>query len=502
MNFLNVGKDKICVAIEDENLRLAHLKNSSGIDQVAHIASRDIRGLPEDEIPKIIKTILADFKVKKASTICAIPSSVTTTKNIEIPSVNPEEIKSIINLQAGRHTPFSREEIVIDYLSIGVFQRNYSKILLVIINRSSIKKQINILEAVGLEVDKILLVPEAISFLYSHVCAESAAKGPMGIIDISDQETDFSIAFQSKVIACRSIPVGMKLLEEDAQNARNKLLDELKSSVESYRSEDIEQMPLSYVLTCDNEIIKELQPQLKDKLQAEVNIVSYLDNLKVSSDIKEKIEELGGGSFLSVVAPMVHAKDCQMDFLPEEIKIKKSIEQQGKEVAKCGIFSVVLLICLSLMFISKLHFKSSALNELKRRHAPKRQEVQELEEVFNKTLIIKDYLNSRLTALDILDELYRLVPNEIYFKSITLDETGKIILQGTSESMSTVFSLVDPLEDAELFKNVKTTSTTATKERGKDVSAFEMSLRLEGTKENEGLEEEQVESGSKEENEE
>ncbi len=48
--------------------------------------------------------------------------------------------------------------------------------------------------------------------------------------------------------------------------------------------------------------------------------------------------------------------------------------------------------------------------------------------------------------------------------------------------MSRVFTLVGALEESQLFKSVKTNSTTAKKERGKDVAAFELVFKLESAK--------------------
>ena len=44
-----------------------------------------------------------------------------------------------IDLQAGRHTPFSREEILMDYLNIGTYRKNYTEVLLVIVNSNAVR---------------------------------------------------------------------------------------------------------------------------------------------------------------------------------------------------------------------------------------------------------------------------------------------------------------------------------------------------------------------------
>ena len=65
-----------------------------------------------DEAALTLKSLLAPFD-RKASVICTIPANAATAKNIEVPSIDPEEIKSIINLQASHHTPYSKEEVLI-----------------------------------------------------------------------------------------------------------------------------------------------------------------------------------------------------------------------------------------------------------------------------------------------------------------------------------------------------------------------------------------------------
>ena len=83
------------------------------------------------------------------------PAHLTIAKNIEIPSLDPDEIKEIIDLQAGRHTPYSRGEIIIDYINIGTYRENYTKILLVIVTLSVVRRQIEILAKAGLITEKV-----------------------------------------------------------------------------------------------------------------------------------------------------------------------------------------------------------------------------------------------------------------------------------------------------------------------------------------------------------
>src|SRR5262249_9643954 len=129
---------------------------------------------------KALKSLMASFN-RKASIICEVPASAATAKTIEVPSSDPEEIKSIINLQASRHTPYSREEVLISYINLGMNALNNTRLLLVIVHRDIVKDRISILERSGLNVDKIIFVPEAQARFYAKALNLKKEAPPTGV---------------------------------------------------------------------------------------------------------------------------------------------------------------------------------------------------------------------------------------------------------------------------------------------------------------------------------
>ena len=59
-----------------------------------------------------------------------------------------------------------------------------------------------------------------------------------------------------------------------------------------------------------------------------------------------------------------------------------------------------------------------------------------------------------------------------------MDEEGNVSIQGISEVASIVFNLGTSLKDSDFFQSVNIKSTTSKKDRGKDVSAFEITLKI------------------------
>ncbi len=469
----------ISLLLTEEVLKVAHLKSTSSGPSVVNLAFYNVNGLSDEDISAELKKILDQFNAARLNAVCVLPPSVTTTKNIEIPSLDPKEIGSIIDLQAGRHTPYSREEIIIGYINFGVYQKNYSKILLVIVNRETIMRQVNILQSVGVKAKKIFFAPEVEAKFYSKVSGLSSEDAPIGIIDINNNFTDFTIMLRGTAIACRSIPVGMSQIQQEGDSSKEKFINELKQSIESYQNEDIEKVPQKYILSDGRESTQSFQTSVAEALNAKLEIIPYSKKLNFSDFAKKVMDDNMAETFLDVVSPVFEEGCCQIDLLPEEIKTRYLLEKQSFEGIKFAALTIVFLVLAGSIFISKVSFKSSLLERIKKEYTDTAKDSRELEKISTKTRIIKAYLNSRLVPLESVRELYNMIPDEMYLTNFSLDDNGKILIEGTSDSMSQVFALVGTLEDSELFKGVKTKSTTAKKERGKDVASFEIVFMLE-----------------------
>ena len=484
--------------LTDELLKIAHFRNASSNLEVANLYFQDIKGLSDEDITLKVKEITQRFSLRNPEAICVLPSNVTTTKNIEIPSLDAKEIESIIELQAGRHTPYSRDEISIGYINFGVYQKNYSKVLLVIVNRKIIMRQIDILQSAGVRVTKILFGPEARAGFYAQTADVENKDAPIGIIDVDYLSTDFTIMIRDTVVACRNIPIGMNLLAGGEAAVGERFIAELKQSIESYQSEDIEKLPSEYILSNTCESHEELQLIISKSLSIIVKTNRYFDKIKLSEVARQVIRSRGDVTFLDVIAPLFVLKASQINFLPEEIQVQRSLEEQSKEGIKFGILVLILLIIIGLIVMSKMSFKSALLDKMKKEYDQAQKDARRLEEVSTKTRIIKAYLSSRLMPLEAVRELYEIIPQDVYLNSFSLDENGKVTIDGISDSMSQVFALVGSLENSKFFKSVKTKSTTAKKERGKDVAAFELNFKLESAEDGNEEEDASAEDGSKE----
>jgi Tfp pilus assembly PilM family ATPase/Tfp pilus assembly protein PilN len=468
------GQDLLGIDFSGNTLKIAHIRIVLNKVEVVSLLSRDISGLPNDEISRIIRASINDLNIKNAFIVNIISSQLIITKNIEIPSTDPKEIREIINLQAGRHTPYSREEIIVDYGDIGAYKHNYTKILLVIVARQVVKSKFDILDKAGIKLEKISLASEGIAWSCSKVLELQNSDLPISLIHIDESFTDFIVVFKDKAIFIRSIPIGAGHLIEEPQRYQDKFSEEIKSSLESYQSEDIEKSPNTIFLTGAVEELRTLPNILSDSLHLPVKVIAYLKNFSVSSGAFDKVALAKHLSFFSVIAPLLAWQDLKINLIPEEVKLRKALEERGKDLIMTGILSLAVFILFFSILISKIYFGGVYLKRLDAKYQLLDKEAQRLEDGFSKVSLIKNYLTRRGYSLEVLTELYNLAPVELQISDIRFDDQGRFLIRGTAESMPTVFAFVENMGKSKYFKDVKTRYTTNRKEGLRDVADFEI----------------------------
>ena len=477
------GADKkyLTISINDGVIKIAQVTSSGTLERVARTSFSV--GISPEEISKKLNPSLSSFN-RKLPVICVIPASAATVKNIEVPSADPEEIKSIINLQASRHTPYSREEVLISYINLGMNISHNTRLLLVIVHRDIVKERITVLEASGLDVDKILFAPEAQARFYAKALNAKKDAAPVGIVDFSLNTTSYIVIAKGSLLFERNIPIGIKTIMQGG-DATAKLQDELKKSMEAFAQEDGSDAPVSYMVTTKQESLNNILSVIKTGLNIEFQVNAFSNFIKGSADIRKKLQnDFADDSFLDVIAPASMAARSEINLMPEEMVTKKAVERQRREGFLAGAAAVIIMALIGGMVMSNIYFKNTFLSKnLRETYEPQKSQVKALEDQMNKAKLVRNYLKERMVSLDIIHELSEITPNTIYLNNIAVDEDGTVTIDGISDTMAQVYSYVKSFDDSTMFKEPKIKSTATKKENSNDVAAFEIEFKLKSSKE-------------------
>jgi Tfp pilus assembly PilM family ATPase len=479
LNFISeiANLDLVGLDLSTVNLKICHVRAAPNKKELVSAAVRNATGLSEDEIAKSLLLATRELKIKKPHYVLCVPSQLVITKNIEVPSLDQKEIREIVNLQAGRHTPYSREEVIVDYIPIGVYKQSYTKVLLLIVNSSVIKKQFAVLEKAGIKIDKVILAQEGIAAFASKAFKFDPA-AVTALLHVDDLVTDFSILFKNRVIFIRSIPIGRQHLAGDREKALEKFLDEVKKSLDSYQVENIEKAPAMLILTGALDGLDNLDTLINEAVHIPVRIVQYLSSLPNSFKTFAAPAETKEVSFLGITAPLLALGECRTSLIPEEIKLKMALAQRGRDLMVTAVALLTIFTLVFMMMMTEVYFKNAYLKKLEEKYKYLGGEARKLGNEFQKNSQIRSYLLARGSSVNALTELYNLAPLTLNLNYIKFENGGKFIIRGTAESMSTVFSFNGSMEKSKVFKEVKIKYTTKRIEGGKDYVDFEINCLI------------------------
>jgi Tfp pilus assembly protein PilN len=198
----------------------------------------------------------------------------------------------------------------------------------------------------------------------------------------------------------------------------------------------------------------------------------------VSDQLKNDLA-VSSESFLDVVSPLLAGHPLKVNLIPEEVKLRKSFQEKSEDLVKTGILVMMLLAVICVIFISKIYFKTAYLKNLSQKFSLLIQQAKSLEKDFSRMEVIRTFMKDRDIPLDVLVELYNLIPEDIRFNAIKYTTQGKFSVAGNARTMATVFSFLSHMEESSYFKNGELKRTTKRKEGEEEVVDFEIVCLLE-----------------------
>ena len=121
-------------------------------------------------------------------------------------------------------------------------------------------------------------------------------------------------------------------------------------------------------------IIVNLETVLNNNLQLPVKMMPYFRNLTISNESLKAASMVRYSSFLNVITSLISWEEMKVNLIPEEIKIRRSLEERGRDLIKAGIFTLTVFVLIFSILISKIYFKSSYLKNLNNKYQTLNQE--------------------------------------------------------------------------------------------------------------------------------
>jgi Tfp pilus assembly PilM family ATPase/Tfp pilus assembly protein PilN len=437
----------------------------------------------KESISDTISQIFKELKLDKQAVITYLPRNLVTVRLLELPSVNPEEISSIINLQIGKQTPYSKEEIVSSFRQIGSDRQDYTRVMLVIVRRNLIDERLDALSKAAINARDVTLSSEGVYSWFNTVHLPKLKidnSQAVILIDIDSNYSDFIVIHNGNLRFSKNILIGANHLLEERENYLPKFIDELLHSRDAFHEESKTVKASKMFLSGAARGIKGLDIVLNQKLELPCQVLDAVSGPQAQANPDFLNDE--NRRFISispVLGILLKYKELEFDLLPNEKRIQKITEKKRKNLTVMGILFCAITMVLSILVLIYIYNKNNYLAQLKQEIIAIKGDSDEIVKMRLSVSLAQDLLNARGDSLNLLGEINKIIPKEVYLTSLEVERRKQAVLRGRAQAMSDVFKFITMLEKSPYFENVKNTFATTKKEDNYEYTDFEISAAYE-----------------------
>jgi hypothetical protein len=463
----------LALEIGQQNIKIAaSLAPSKTNLKNLYFSSKPASSLDDAAISKLIVDVLSKWKFKPSHVVLILPRNQVAVRNLLLPSKDKDEISKMVDLHAVKVVPYKKDEMITAYSVLEETEAGYSQILLSAVHRNTLNRHLKIVTDAGFLADKVYLsscgVREYMLVIRKNVVEKD---GVYIAVNLDAEYCDFVAFSREKMLFTRSIIIGAKQLENEAE--RDRLIKEIKQTIIIFKSELENKKPQKVFMLGAIASVKVHEEKMAHELEIPLEIVDADEEIAES----EKIEVTRNISVEPINQLLSDAPERISFFVPE-LQVSRVFKERVANLIIAGSLMIYILFVISCMFLANVYNKQLYLRDIDLKAKLIQQETsglakeEELVEVAEKIVARK-----RLPVLFFL-ELHKLVSKEIAIKSVEVDETDRVFIQGESLNLSDVYAFGDRLKKSKYFDDVINKSARKTKARKGEVTEFEINAKF------------------------
>lgn len=432
-----------------------------------------IRGISPERLGQILR------KFGPGPVLGCLPRQLATVRMVDLPSTNPVEIADMVDLQAGKLTPYSKEEIVTDYKIVGPARDGYTKVMLVIVQRSVLRNRFSLLEEAGVTLSTMSVGTEGILNWMRKAFPAGGGDGAVAVLDVDSAFTELVVIAEDRLLFTRSILVGAAALQSDEAGARDRLAREVGQALQGFAGENAGVRLDRLLLTGAGLNVDGLQAVLAERVDVPVDSADSLQIFrKTPSRRPTQDAPYDTLSLTPLIGMAIDPNRLDFRLVPDSVKLRKDLVQKARALALLGGLVVAAMVTMSLWGTLRFFFKAHHLANLKAEIAAQADIVRAIDQKMKIVDVVTKRGNVRAAMVSVLTELHKNLPppSQIALDGLEFDtERQSLQFSGTGGSSADIRDLVTRLQESPLFTDVREDATTREGERYR----FRLICRLE-----------------------
>jgi len=469
--------DEVTVlSIDGQWLKVLHASGGWRARTVTVVVALPVQGLGDAEIVTQLQAACQAKGFEPAGVLVANPAHLTTTRLFAVPSANWQEIHDIVELQAEKHTPYAKDEILSDFTIIDSDPSGYSRVMLIISHQDVVHRGIRIVEAMGWPLERVGFELEGLVAWFTATAG--ASKPPTLVVELDAQTTTLVVVQNGKPYFHRSVPFGASDLVAEAADAPNRLVTELRRSLEAFETEGLNIAVAEIMITGQVDRLPDLKDQVQNALELPVATAAPFERIAVSEPAAAEAQQ-ARVSFASL-AGLVSGTGA-IDLTPTPLRLHRLFEQRARVLVALGCQLILGLVLVSAIIIGKAYRNERHHAWLSGEYQRTTPEAQAMEFDLKKLELVSRWVAARGQFLDAIVEVSRHSSDAIRLESLEFTRDDRVVVKGISSDMPKVYEMVTALKNSAWFAEVEAPRRMAKKRDGnEDITSFEVTCILKG----------------------
>jgi Tfp pilus assembly PilM family ATPase/Tfp pilus assembly protein PilN len=449
-------KPVVVVEVGEKWLKIIQAAPSQGGVSVSRMLLDKVEG-DGQRLSQRIAEFFKSTKLADATVLGVVPRQMVNVRILELPSTDPEEIADMVDLQADKQMPYSRDEIVSNYRILGAGREGYTKVMLVIVQRSVLRQRFALLEGSGVNVDRMSVTTEGILNWCSSRSFPAYGSRSYVVVDVDSYYTDFLVVSDGMLVATRSVLVGGDQLAEDSDEWKGKLAQELRRSLEACRGEEPGLRPTEKLVVCGaGGRFEGLADYLGEQLEMPAETGNALDALRAfPAQPALDDAEYRPVSVSALVGIALDPLALEFDLMPDSVRLRRDLAVKARSLSVLGMTLMAALFAASMYGVLRYMLKKGRLDSLQRARVETASATREAERMQQIVNVVSERRDTRFSVVNLLDDLHPRVPEGVYFDEVDIDRSASVVtLSGTGGTRDAVRALVENLERSPLFRDV------------------------------------------------
>ena len=427
-----------------------------------------------------LKALLDAAPVTGREVGLAIGREAFTLRTLELPSRDPKEIASMLELQLGKLTPYPRAEIFFAWNLIGSYRDGYTTVLLAVGRKTLIDGALALLAARGARPLWIGISTEGLA-AWSAADAKTAPAAAAGratvVIDVDVASTDCAVITDGRLLFSHSIAIGHEQLAASDQ-ARLRWVAELVRLPRILAHEEIKSVIGRASVTGVTVHAGPLAEQLASQWGVPVELVNALGAVPASVAAATAATPV---SYTALAGLLAAGQAPKMDLLPAESRLSHTLQTRSKHLARLTGSIAIILVFVLVLYLERLIILRGYLGQLQDQFALVERTSQETLARQQAMRTAREWILHGRQASEAVAAAAAAADAGITITQLSFEDGKPLTFRGRADTMPGAFAFLDRLKQQPIFASVHARSVAKAKGAQAAGAEFEIVCELQST---------------------